>query len=348
MPDAIPEIVDLFHDSLEPKDIHAPYSFIFNNQLDRTRCLVTIRDVGKFARQLDDGSIWTLWDTTPTWKRVLMEGNSAPPEGPAGGHLYKFFPNPEVIPDSHIHTPGISIPAYPLTLPPNGPANGQDIEGMYPNELALKRTGVMRGTYTNPTITIDEKGRVIQATSGLIGEVNTGLNMGVGLPLFKSKVDSTLQFRSLLLDPDSGLVGNMGIDELTLDSPGLAKLVGAEFTGPVSTPEMQVNELSINRLLRRQLYQAGSGSNWIPLAVNGSVQLREVIGSGILGAISGAPVGMEFKFYINIGGGFQLQLDDEYLVPANEVKVLSQGMNIIEGYVLTPYMYECSIRRGLH
>ena len=343
-----PDIVDLFHDSLEPKDIHPPYSFIFNNQLERGRALVTTRDVGKLARQLDDGSIWLLWDTTPAWRRLLTEGIPTTPDGPAGGHLYKFYPNPEVIPDSHIHTPGISIPSYPSTLPPNGPAGGQDIEGIYPNELALKRTGVMQGTYINPTITIDEKGRVVQATSGLIGEINIGVNMGQGIPIYKTKVGTALQFRSLLIAPNSGLDLDLGIDEVTLDSPGLAKLTGADFTGPVSSPSLEVSDLYINKVLIRHLYQAGSGTNWIPVAANGSIQIREVTGSGMLGAISGAPVGMEFKFYINIGGNYQLQLDGEYLVPANEGKVLSQGMNIIEGYVLTPYMYDCSIRRGLH
>jgi hypothetical protein len=348
MPDPIPEIVDLFHDSLDPKDVHAPYSFIFNNQLDRARSIVSHRDVGKFARQLDDGSIWVLWDTSPTWKRVLMEGTPTPPEGPAGGHLSEYYPSPKVVPDSHLHTPGISIPSYPSTLPPNGPAEGPDIEGIYPNQLSLKRTGIARGTYINPTITIDEKGRVFQATSGIIGEVNTAINMGVGLPLYKAKMGTILQFRSLKVEPSSGLAGNLGIDEVTLDSPGLAKLTGAEFSGALKAPTINVDNLSINKLLVRHLYQAGGGSNWIPEASNGSVQLREVIGSGLLGAISGAPVGMEFKFYINVGGNFQLRLDDEYLVPAGQSKVLTQGMSILEGYVITPYMYECSIRQGLH
>lgn len=344
-PQTPPQIVDLFHDSLEPKDIHAPYSYVFNNQTERARAIVTQRDIGKLARQLEDGSIWLLWDGAPTWKRVLTEGVPTPPDGPAGGHLMKYYPNPEVRPDSHIHTPGLSIPAYPTSLPPNGPASGPDIEGYYPNLVELRPTGVLQGTYTNPTISIDEKGRVRQATSGVAGEVNAGLNVGSGAPIYKGKVNSLLQFRTLSPAFNSGLEVTLAIDELTFDSPGLAKLTGAEFGGPVSGPQFSIDNLSVRTLIKT-LYQAGSGSNWIPEASNGSVQMREVIGSGVLGAIAGAPVGMEFRFYINVMGNYQMTLDTEYLLTGTN-RSLTQGINVVEGYVLSPFMYDCTIRKGL-
>lgn len=58
-----------FDESLQ--GIHRPYQWTYSDTAARTGATgFAATDVGKFARQLDDNSIWILTATTPTWARV--------------------------------------------------------------------------------------------------------------------------------------------------------------------------------------------------------------------------------------------------------------------------------------
>ena len=67
------------HKNLGPIDIHVPYAFVYANSADRISATgLTSNDIGKFARQLDDNSLWMLTDTLPTWNSVVG-GSSVTP-----------------------------------------------------------------------------------------------------------------------------------------------------------------------------------------------------------------------------------------------------------------------------
>ena len=69
------------HSTLSPADgIHKPYSFEFADASARASATnsvpssaYTSADVGKIALQTDDGSIWRLTATTPTWAKIAQQ-----------------------------------------------------------------------------------------------------------------------------------------------------------------------------------------------------------------------------------------------------------------------------------
>lgn len=333
----------LNHRDLPPKEIHAPFAWVFPNKLSRMAEVPVTTDVGKVARQADTDEVFILLDTTPTWQRFAMDGDSAPPRGTAGGDLSGQYPSPSVIPDSHTHTPGISIPEYPTSMAPSGPAGGELI-GTYPNPF-LKPTGVIAGTYTNPTISIDTKGRVLGITSTPPGESNTGINDGVGAAIYKGKVGTALHFRTITTAPT--MRASASEDSVLIEAPGLAALSGATFTGPVVVPSLSVLGLQTTYLQKYQVKSTGGTAIWYPIAYDGTMQLHSFSIDGELGTITGAEPGMIFYLYLQTSTGVDITYSSEYRFPQGMDRLVSPGLNCIEVRVLNSSIYDCRLYKGI-
>jgi hypothetical protein len=68
------------HSGLTISDgIHIPYAWTYASSTSREAATGMVSgDIGKFARQLDDNSIWMLVATTPTWVQVSSGGSTTP------------------------------------------------------------------------------------------------------------------------------------------------------------------------------------------------------------------------------------------------------------------------------
>lgn len=69
-----------FHKNLSGSDIHVPYTFTYNDATARTGATgLTTSDIGKFARQTDNNSIWMLSNNSPvTWVQISTSASGVP------------------------------------------------------------------------------------------------------------------------------------------------------------------------------------------------------------------------------------------------------------------------------
>jgi hypothetical protein len=98
----------------------------------------------------------------------------------------------------------------------------------------LTNTGVTPGTYANPVITVDAKGRVISAVNGsplIPGEINIGQNIGPGHDIFATKVGVALQFKTITSDPYINIADFSDHLEFGLNLSNLLTYLGPFITG---------------------------------------------------------------------------------------------------------------------
>lgn len=330
------------HHQLNPEDIHAPYSFRFDSiyDLENTNLSFFPEDLNKLAIVLTDQSIWLLASTKPEWKRLLDETSKTNPVGVAGGHLKGLYPNPEVIKDSHNHTPGVSIPKYPEALPPTGNAGG-DLNGTYPNPI-LKNTGVISGIYHNPLIEVDSKGRIIsiQDESNLLS--NTLVNTGRGkflLDKMTSETGNLIKVKSLVSVSEHLFIEEES-DVLEFHINNLLKEENPVFTGVLSGEELRVPLVSNIEKVNFNIFDSGSGGSWNINSDNGSIQKRKIIGSGYLSSIVNAVKGDVYKLIIQIDniGGHDITFASEYKLD-KDISSEKNSINILDILVLDTNTY---------
>lgn len=333
------------HSNLPPQEVHLPYNFIFNTSLERESFRPRSNQINGIALQLDDRSLWLLVSSAPSWRRIILQGDPTNAGGNAGGDLRGTFPNPSVQPDSHYHTPGITIPIYPSTLPPNGPARG-DLDGLYPDPI-LRTINNNPGTYTNASITVDAKGRVISAASGE-ELLKPYLNVGTGLPIHKNKINDQYYFHTLGVESNSGLSISLANDTLVLNTPGVLKLTGGILTGNLRAPSINTSTIDTTHI-KQGLHPAGTGTNWNPDILYGNYQSFIFNGAGLLGPIANAYPGLRVQLVLAYSTNQIVNLASNYKFPQGMDRDLSSQsgrIDMLEVLVMSTSLYLCKLHKN--
>jgi hypothetical protein len=334
MPEDLNALVKKPFKDIAPNNLPLLYNRRYTNRQEREADIsLSINDLGIKVIDWDTKKEHKLISINPNvWEAYIQSSDRLPPMGAAGGDLEGSFPNPRVRADSHIHTPGVTIPDYPVSLPPIGPAGG-DLAGTYPNPY-LKEIPNIQGTYTNPVITTDTKGRIVSIANGLFTGYN-GVNIGSGFNIFKSVEDNTFSFRKLNTLSDNLSIAIIA-DTLTLDLVDVITKTDGNFTTPVSAPLITATEVEAN-ILRTPLNILSPSNVWVPDLEEGNIQSRIVIGNINIASPINYQAGDRITLVIiqDEIGGRQVTFDAEYKLNASvSIDQTPGAITKLEGLIL--------------
>lgn len=300
---------------IKPTSLPLLYNRIYNTRQEREADVsLSINDLGIKALDRDTKKEHKLVSINPNvWEAYVQQSDRLPPIGEAGGDLQGSYPNPRVRADSHIHTPGVSIPDYPQALPPIGAAGG-DLQGTFPNPI-LKNIPNVEGTYTNPVVTVDSKGRITTIVNGLFTGYN-GINIGDGLNIFKAVQDNDFLFRKI-----NTLSTNLSIEvideTIKLDLVNVITKTEAVFEVQVQAPSISTVEIESN-IIRSPLNILAPGNSWIPDLNDGNLQSKVITGNTHIASPTNYQSGDKLTLIIiqDEVGGRDITLDAEYKLNA--------------------------------